>query len=386
MDPKLVDILNAARKEKAAANKKTGGSIIVTNSSYTSQSRESDPRIQDIVEHVPIDNSSEVYTSTVNKDTNNEPIITPTSTVEDHIYSQRYQAISHGTILPVDIKYVYPNKDFPASLVESSTQEDPYGINYDPSAFHQKLARAALDENFNGELKLPEIFPEWKAFLPDINAWSLVGDPRWTLGYALQGMFQWWWPRVKAYIDYLTNKGLIIKNNYICDADGQQIIEYTEDNLNSLLIQGNPSATADIPKPVTAEEILAEFNRQRINALQKSADAFVEYIRKKYLDRGFFVESYYYHPMRLFVLKCYNLDYKGALMNVKYVKYYHDQIDYIINKLKIPIQQVNDQGFGIHLIEGNLYEDIKLPIPDYIKRLKELNKNLKETDDDQLTV
>jgi hypothetical protein len=381
ISPKLVDILAEARRAKAA-----GKNVIVTNSSYTTQSREEDPRIQDIVEHVPIDNSSEVYTSTVNKDADNEPLITPTSSVEDHIFSQKYQAISHGTIVPADIKYVYPNKDFPASLVEPSTKEDPYGINYDPSTFYQKLARAALDENFNGELKLPEIYPEWKAFLPDINAWSLIGDPRWTLGYALQGMIQWWWPRVKAYMDYLSGKGLIIKDNYICDADGQQIVEYSEDNLNALLSQNNAAQTADIPKPINAEEVLEEFNRQRINALQKNADAFIEYMRKRFLDRGFFVESYYYHPMRMFVFKCYKLDYKGSLIDTTYVKYYHDQIDYVISKLKVPIQQVNDQGFKIHFKEGNMYEDIKLPIPDYIKKLKNLLKNLKEEDDDQLTV
>lgn len=362
----LVEILAEARRKKEASAPKNSDFV---NTAYNANSPEDDGRVPQVTYHVPIDNSSEIFTGDLNKDVDGKLIITADSTVEDHIYSQKYQASQHGTILPIDIKPTYPNKDFPASLIEDTSDADPLGVTFNSNPFYQKLAQKSLEEDFITTLKQPEQYPSWKALLPDLNALSLIGDPRWTEGYMLQGMLQWWWPKIQKYTDFLSSLGVTIKQNYLCDKEGNQIAENTPENLANLILTNNIDINS-APKLPTAEDIKIEFDRQKEQAFNKHADAFIKYIRQTFLEKQFFVEAYYFHPMRLFVFKCYKLNYKGGIINATYIKYYPDQIDYIISRLKVPIQQINRQGFNIHFKEGSMVEDIGKPIPDYTTLVK----------------
>lgn len=361
----LSDKLTLARQKAAAAIEAKS----LTNKSYAI-GLESEDLVQ-ITPHEPLVPGSGVYPAKLNFDTTTKkPIITENSvTIEEHIYSIKYQAASMDAVHPSDITPNYPNPNFPKSLIEPDPDKDPDGLLFDDTELIQKLGTFATDENFDGVLKQPSHAINWKALLPDLNAMTLEGDPRWSLGNAVQDVFQEFWPKTQAYIDFLNKKNITIINDYICDMDGTPIEKVSEEALARYnTITGFNSSVSAPPLP-TPQAINDFFDKRQNIAYNRHADGFIKYIREAYLEQGYFVESYYYHPIRLFVLKTYVTNYTGQILSLTYFKYYADRIDYVVQGLKIPFTLVTKADIPQVFNDSSFKEQIENPIPDYTKYL-----------------
>lgn len=361
----LSDRLTLARQRAAAAIEAKS----ITNKSYAAAQKSEN--LVEITPHEPLIPGSGVYPAKLNFDTTTKkPIISENSiTIEEHIYSIKYQAASMDAVHPSDITANYPNPNFPKSLIDPDPDKDPDGLLFDDTELIQKLGTFATDENFDGVLKQPSHAINWKALLPDLNVMSLEGDPRWSLGNAVQDVFQEFWPKVQAYIDFLNKQNITIINDYICDMDGTPIEKVSEEALARYnTISGFNSSLTAPPLP-TPQAISDYFDKRMNQAFDRHADGFIKYIREAYLSQGYFVEGYYYHPIRLFALKTYVTNYTGQILSLTYFKYYADRIDYVINALKIPFTEISKQNFATIFTDDKIAEASELPIPDYTKYL-----------------
>lgn len=369
----VTDTLKAARQQAEFAKTKRD----YTNTSYVKPQTAPEHLIS-VTPQEPLVTGSTVYPDSLNFDASTKkPILTQESTsIEEHIYSQKYQAATMGAVHPVDIKPIYSNPNFPASLVDADPEKDPDGLLFKDNALLQKLATFATKEDFDGNIKQPSHDLDWRALLPDLNAMTFEGDPRWSLGHAVQNVFQKFWPEIQNYIDFLRSQGITVVNNYICDIDGNPIEEATVEALTKYNTNSDDSA----PPIPTAQRIGEYFDKTMEEAFNRHADGFIYFIKNYYLEQGYFVEGYYHHPTRLFTIKTYITTYTGSIESLTYFKYYPDRIDYVINRLRIPFIEVTKATIPQVFNDNVFLNQMEIPIPDYTKYLRENQTSISSSD------
>jgi len=266
--------------------------------------------ISQYTEHPSGENES-YYPGTLNRNKYNEKIIKDFSSESEHVASIKNQAKVHGGVHPTDMKFKYTYPDIGEDVFAYGDSPDgPNGvpqINYELMA---KLNEHLDDPDFNPILAEPEVPITPRSIMPDLNAFSQVGDPRWSLGAAIQKMYQMFLTRINIWQEISEAGGTIIKDEFICLADGTIIKKASVETLNylnSLTEAGqttvstttdgtgstvtNVGSTAGVTlktekyeiKPPTAQELVDTFNAEQKAAMKRHADAFIKFIKINYL-------------------------------------------------------------------------------------------------------
>jgi len=252
----------------------------------------------------------EYYPGTLNKNKYGETLIKNLASEDEHKASIKNQAIVHGGVHPTDMKLKYNNPYIGADdFAAGDSPDGPHGVPLINYRLMSKLNDHLNDPDFNPILAEPEIPITPKSIMPDLAAFSKVGDPRWSLGAALQKMFQTQLPKINAWQEMVEAGGQIIKDTYICMADGTIIKKASAETLNYLnnlngasqvdvttTSDGTGESTVNIKStpfslsgssftipPPSAEKMVEDFHRERNAALKRHADAFVAYIKNHYM-------------------------------------------------------------------------------------------------------
>lgn len=310
--------------------------------------------MNDLFKHITFCNTDEdnlLYPGKLNVDENGDPIITHTSTQEDYDRSRRITDKKHGItpLLELGVKYNNPNftqKDLnPNSKINPLSGTDFFNIQ-DRGLLMKKLIPHVTDEDFNPVLMEPKEPITYKHFLPDLNPYALVGDPRFTLGCALQTVYQEFVPRIKACEEIAEAGGVGVKEDCICSEDGQQIRKASDTVMfaaNRTLL--DPTLKIKVPCFPTAQEIETFFNIKRDLALANHAEAFVRYIKLCYLSNPLWhadpvlLPQYSFFFVKLVRKESLTSD---KIVDKKYLKYYSDQANYVADLLGTNLIQAED--------------------------------------------
>lgn len=269
------------------------------------------------------------YPGTLNKDGKGNDILSQDSADLDSFEnSAKAQRTKMNVKLPSEIGSKFPNPAFGPDIVPGNTTDPSYNI----LPLLQRLAGHAEDEDFEGSLKEPAENIDPRAFLPDLNALALVGDPRWSLGSALQAMTQKFQPRIEAYTAVLEQGATTITDGYFCTDDGTKIAVAPDDVVRSFA------------GPPTIEEIIEEFVNLRDKANLNHAEAFVRYLKRNYLDKEWFAEAVFINPPGFFFIKVTHYRQPKQKLDpddFHYFRYYSDMKDIVIGLLGISLEQKN---------------------------------------------
>lgn len=235
----------------------------------------------------------EYYPGTLNTDNQGNRLLTATSTEEELQNSSIQTAHNMGVAHPLDIKPVWNDPDFPEEIAS------PMGMNTDnPTIPKDRSAllramdkRIKKDDNFDTSNIMGLSHPiDLKSFLPDLNPYSLMGDPRWSLGFAMQTVMQKVMPMINEYVKSVTPTAAYINDmGQFCDLDGNPVPVETLNNsaftydANGILDFSKTDFTK-IKKPPTAQEIKKIFLQSKDEAFRKHADAFIKYLKDNYLN------------------------------------------------------------------------------------------------------
>lgn len=218
------------------------------------------------------------YPGTLNKDSQNKTIISDPPEKGQVLASMRKTAADHGGVIASDYspKFTKSDSGFTKELFAGSADSNKLPkINYDL----MKKMEPYLDQEENG-IELSDILdiniPPAKSQLPDLGPMAMMGEPRWSTGSAIQSAFQQFMPIIDAHREVTMAGGTTVQNNYICDPDGNPIVE------------ASPLAAANFDKTLPTYPDLKDFVIQsRQKALKKHADAFLDFLRTYYLTPVF---------------------------------------------------------------------------------------------------
>ena len=231
------------------------------------------------------------FPGALNKSPDGSDILTPHSSEADFEKSAIQSSHNMGVPHPSEITAKFSDPEFPASIASplGFNPDNPTEIK-DRKALLARLVAKAEDENFDPS-KIIGLSHELdqKSFLPDLNPLSLIGDPRWSMGAAMQSMYQQFLPRIDSYLKSITPAASFVnEKGQICDADGNPIETSQASPLVSYDVNGNVTynipENSTLPKPPTVEEMKAAFLAAKDAAFKNHADAFVLYLRKNYLE------------------------------------------------------------------------------------------------------
>lgn len=240
------------------------------------------------------------FPGTLNKTSDGSVLLTPHSSEEEFEKSAIQSSHNMGVVHPSEITAKFSDPEFPASLASplGFNPDNPTEIK-DRKALLARLVAKAEDENFDPS-KIIGLSHELdqKSFLPDLNPLSMIGDPRWSLGAAMQTMYQQFLPVIDNYLKSITPTASYVNaRGQICDADGNPL---EIDQANALVtydVNGNVSynipENSTLPKPPTAAEMKTAFLAAKDAAFKRHADAFVLYLRKNYLEIPFRILAKY---------------------------------------------------------------------------------------------
>jgi hypothetical protein len=230
---------------------------------------------------------------------------------------------------------------------------------YTGDALSQKLVTKINDENYNPNLVDATRGLKQESFYGDISPYALIGDPRWSLGAAMQSMLQFVLPRNNAYQAFLELGATQVINNEPCDAEGMPIANIPQ-NITEAFVQG----------PVDIEEMQTHFDNTKNDALKTHLNAFVAYIRKVYLSRNYKIDAVFITTPRFFFVKLYTGE-NTAPQNLEFLRYYHDQAQNVADELQIPLQTVQGLSISQESFQQNYSSMYSLmrDIPDYTKMI-----------------
>jgi hypothetical protein len=236
----------------------------------------------------------EYYPGTLNKSLDGSRIINAHSSESDYKNSSIQSAHNMGVAHASEIGLSFNDPNFTAA------DASPMGFNADnPTAPKDRgplLAKLGAELQKNPDLDTSnilglnhEINP--KSFLPDINPYALVGDPRWSLGAAMQTMYQKVLPEITDFLKSVTPRATYV-NEYgqVCDEDGNPISSETDPNINPYIsfdmngVIDYTKVSSALKKPPTVEYIKSIFINSKNEAFRKSADAFLKYLHVNFLD------------------------------------------------------------------------------------------------------
>lgn len=240
------------------------------------------------------------FPGALNKAPDGSILLSPHSTQDDYEKSAVQSSHKMGVPHPTEITAKFSDPEFPASLASplGFNPDNPTEIK-DRKALLARLIAKAEDENFDPS-KIIGLSHELdqKSFLPDLNPLTLVGDPRWSLGAAMQTMYQQFLPKIDEYLKAITPTASFVNAvGQICDADGNPIEISKSNSSISYDVNGNVSynipENSSLPKPPTAKEMKTAFLAAKDLAFKNHADAFIQYLRKNYLEIPFQILSKY---------------------------------------------------------------------------------------------
>jgi hypothetical protein len=297
------------------------------------------------------DEDNILYPGRLNIDENGDPIITPFSTKEDYERSRRITDKKHGVTPLLELGVKYNNPNFTKADLNSNINSNPLsGSNIfdiqDRGLLMKKLMTYVEDEDFNPVLMEPKEPITYKHFLPDLNPYALVGDPRFSLGCAMQAIFQEFVPRIKACEEIAEAGGVGIKEDCICSADGQQIRKASDTALyvaNRTTI--NPDLNIKTPCFPKADEVETFFQIKRTQALEYHAESFVRYIKLCYLANPlWYAEPVIVRAFNFFFVKLSKRESISSdkIVTRKFLKYYSDQSNYVANLLGTNLIEVEN--------------------------------------------
>lgn len=342
-----------------------------------------------------------VFPGKLNHTSNNQPVLDFKSNLKDHINSLRHNASKLGKKHPIDWEAKYSQPGFPKNVVEPS---DPQGDSIRPQnsdellrkliEHHKNIAYNDSEEITEDEpfiLKEPSTSSQfdYRTVLPDLNAMSMMGDPRASHGCVLQAVYQKFLPRIEAYREMLNCGGITIEQECICDAEGVAIAKPSS-LLLSVFADLSSRCGKYIP-PITPGEAANFILDFREAALQNHADAFVTYIEKNYplttwpirkaihTQIGFFfILISKQEPLRVQDIlndeeqrkqftstNTTDINSKASEGNSVFLRYYSDQKEYISQKLNTPLSEI--EGFLVSSQNAKAYSDMAKPIPDYTR-------------------
>jgi hypothetical protein len=335
-----------------------------------------------------------IYPGKLNFDKYGNQILTPQSKLTDYIQSIKLNAERYGAVHPSEWTQKYPNPAFPQEVVDPPG-EDPFKPkNLNPLfgrliPYLKNTAFKSEEDPLNSDIPMmsePVEEFDYRTVMPDLNAKSMVGDPRISDGCIMQSVFQEFLPRIEAYTELLNSGGVSVEDNCICNKDGIKIAQ-----ASPLLLQVVNSSPNKKISPITAEEIINFVLEKREIALQAHADAFVEYINKKFpieewpyrkaffMEIGFFFIKISKQPfiseMSLSPLSpegtntniVNNFKTLNAASDIKFFRYYSDQKDYVVEKLKIDLETGSNLVFSS--TSANAARDLSKDIPDYTQMI-----------------
>lgn len=170
-------------------------------------------------------------------------------------------------------------------------KSDPFYVNPDPG----------IAQNFNG-----------------------VGDPRFSLGQAMQNAFNVFIPRQQALIEVKNAGGCQIINEYICDSDGVPIVKASS---NCAGLSGNLR--------IQQNEIIDYVKTSFFNAIQNQSDSFVTYINDNYVAKGYTLNILDFSSLHILSLKLTKPNYETV-----FFKYFYDQKDYLSKSFGTALTEV----------------------------------------------
>jgi hypothetical protein len=222
---------------------------------------------------------AEVYPGTLNKDN----AITAFSTEDDIQNSAVNSAHDMGVLHYTELQPEYNNPEFPKDLFAAVDSSGAPGVTPDRKILLAKLISKIQDESFTADDLVQLNGPiDIKSFLPELGSLSLIGDPRWSLGAAIQAMLQEFIPRTNAYLKSISPDAVSVNSiGEICDADGNPI---DTSKLFNMGVGSVVSQAAPTVPPPTAKEFKVFFKESAEKAFKRHADAFVRWLKKNYLD------------------------------------------------------------------------------------------------------
>ena len=252
-----------------------------------------------VAEESPVENftqhdtgaDQEYYPGTLNTHLDGTPLIGPLSTEEEYKNSALQSAHNMGVVHATEITAVYPDPNFPAGLASpmGSDPDNPTLIKDRGPLIAQLGRQLAKDETFetsNITGLSHEMNP--KSFMPDLNPYALMGDPRWSLGAAMQTMFQKGIPLITNFVKSITPLATYVnERGVICDADGNPIPTSQMDSALSFDVNGvidYSRLPGTITKPPTVQELKKMFTAAKDKAFTDHADAFLKYLHVNFLD------------------------------------------------------------------------------------------------------
>jgi hypothetical protein len=312
------------------------------------------------------DDDNLLYPGRLNTDENGDPIITPFSTLADYERSREITDKKHGVTPILKLGVKYNNPDFTKQDLNPNANFNPLSATADMfnppdrGLLMKKLMTRVSDEDFNPVLMEPSEPITYKHFLPDLNPYALVGDPRFSLGCALQAVYQEFIPRIKACEEIAEAGGVGIKEDCICSADGQQIRKASDTAMyvaNRTSI--NPDLNIKTPCFPTAEEVETFFEIKRTQALDYHAEAFVRYIKLCYLANPlWYAEPIIIRTFNFFFVKLARKESltSDKIILRKYLKYYSDQADYVADLLGVNLIETDNIAVETYSKDINLSE------------------------------
>jgi hypothetical protein len=323
-----------------------------------------------------------LYPGRLNTDKKGENLLSVVSTAEEHLNSIKYQAARMNTTHPVDITLEYPDSSL--GYEELNPNSNPHFLP-NPNPALGKLMAKVENEEYDGIQQRPSETIDYRSLMPDLNAMSMIGDPRWSLGCAMQSVLQEFMPKVDAYKEMLENLGTQVVDDCICNDDGVKIAK-----ASPTLIKVSAEAASSnqpITLPTTAD-ISSFFESQKESAFRNHADAFINYINKCFpLDTwpireaffvavGFFFIKISKSSNTILMTSTGPVNPDGTAVSTspplsaedtsnKFFRYYPDQKDYVCEQLGIPL--VNLEVFTVAMANHRAAADLIKNIPDYTK-------------------
>jgi hypothetical protein len=323
------------------------------------------------------DPNNDWFPDSLNTDQDGNPILTADSGLEDYIASLKGQAVSMGTKHPSEAKATYPNPSI------SKEDLDPSGDPNKPkdrTSLMKKLIPQVENEDFDNHIRGVDVPLEPKALMPDLNALHRKGDPRWSLGAALQEMYQYFLPRIQAYTEMLEAGGAAVDVNCnICTEEGVAIksgsplVAKVSKELRTQL--NNADNLIVLSAPNTAE-VYEYFTTRKDKAFKRHADAFVEYVQTKYLSQGYLGEAAFIDPPGFFFVKLtlekVSYDEYGQEIDdsdLVCLRYYSDQKDYVVAALNINLIEAQSLAVQDETMKKSLktLSALSMDIPDYTR-------------------
>jgi len=203
-----------------------------------------------------------------------------------------------------------------------------------------------------------------------------IGDERVNFYETWEELSKEYLPKILTQVELAQSGGCQVVDGYVCNKDGIKIKE-----ASSTCKEGD-----EYLQPIVADDIIEKTKGFMQKKRETSADSFITYIQKKYLEdttTEWTVSLHCIEPMFIFYAKLNkNVDIvttvdgkevKTTKIESEFLKHYHDTKLYVSQKLNIPIQSM-PKSFSAEGVENGtkLLLVLKEHIPNYFTLINSL--------------